>query len=88
MSRNKQPLDPESNLKLDFAEETYNIKTEYEEDVVDHLKGEQELDHTLPAKAVKSGWELRGGIWQRTLTEQEEDCEDEELKLRLRTRDK
>ena len=45
MSRNKQPLDPESNLKLDFAEETYNIKTEYEEDVVDHLKGEQELDH-------------------------------------------
>ena len=39
--------------------------------------GERELGHALPVKEIKNGWELRGGLWQRTMTEQEEDCEDE-----------
>ena len=44
VSRKKQ-LDPGSNLKHDFAEETYDIKTEYEEDLINNLKEEHELEH-------------------------------------------
>ena len=43
VSRKKQPLDLGSNLKLDFAEETY--KTEYEEDLINNLKKEHKLEH-------------------------------------------
>ena len=45
VSRKIQPLDPESNFKHDFAEETYNIKAEYEEDLVNNLKEEQEFEN-------------------------------------------
>ena len=44
MSRKKQSLHPGPNLKHDFAEETYDIKTEYEVDVINNLKEEHELE--------------------------------------------
>ena len=44
VSRKKQSLHPGPNLKHDFAEETYDIKTEYEVDVINNLKEEHELE--------------------------------------------
>ena len=66
VSRKKQPLDLGSNLKLDFAEETY--KTEYEEDLINNLKKEHKLEHVeqeydpltikIAKKEVDTQWKM------------------------------